>query len=172
MLPAGISVLPWLQEKAASHLLTDTHPSLLRVRQDGLCCAWCFYFILGKMTAERVHHLSKPLLIESEQHIKLCHTLLEGKGNTEEVKIHASYRDCSQKISASSQQHLACKGDNIWQSTRPHIQRYIWKNFPNSSGMLLSCITMDFTQILRFFNNLCQPMTSADPFPQGSPSGI
>lgn len=35
-----------------------------------------FYFIPDKMTAGRAHQLPKPLLTESEQHIKLCHTLL------------------------------------------------------------------------------------------------
>ena len=49
MLPAGISALPWHQERAVSHMLTHTCPYLLllRVGQDGLCCAWYFLFYPG-----------------------------------------------------------------------------------------------------------------------------
>lgn len=68
--------------------------------------------------------------------------------------------------------HLpARKGDNLLLSMCPCIQRHTWKIFLHSSGVPLSGTTMDFTQIIQSFNNLCQPATSAHPLPQESPSG-
>ena len=57
--------------------------------------------------------------------------------------------------------------ETIFGKAHAHIFKCTHGRFStDSSRMPLPGTSMDFTQIFQSFNNLCQPMTSADPLPQ------